>query len=62
VKNLVHGLKEMVLGVQRPLPLCISGLLRFSKGKGHEVKDNLNDQPLIAKITLKTSRKRQLQH
>jgi len=43
----------MVLGVQRPSPLCISGLLRFSMGKGHEVKDNLNRQPLIVRNTLK---------
>jgi hypothetical protein len=51
----------MVLGVQRPSPLCISGLLRFSKGKGHGVKDNLKDQPLIARTTLKTSQKKRLQ-
>jgi hypothetical protein len=52
----------MVLGVQRPSPLCISGLMRLSKGKGHEVKNNLNDQPLITRLMLKTSRKRWLQH
>jgi hypothetical protein len=51
----------MVLGVQRPSTLCVSGLLINSKGKGHEVKDNLNDQPLIARITFKTSKKRWLQ-
>jgi hypothetical protein len=51
----------MVLGVQRPSPLCISGLLGFSKGNGQELKDKLNDKPLIARITLKTSRKRRLQ-
>jgi hypothetical protein len=57
VKKLIHGQKEKVLGVQKPSPLYISGLLRLSMCKCYEVKNDLYDQPLIAKLCLKLVKK-----